>query len=84
MSDTEAQGSEMARLLRQICEEYESAKLGIAGLACGTSQHQIITQKMENIGKFHDELRTIVGDTAMALIVEQLSTFPDANGPSVQ
>jgi hypothetical protein len=79
MSDAAAQGSEVARLLRQIREEYESAQRGLAGLAYGTNQHKIITKKMENIGKFHEELRTLVGDTAMELVVQQISDLPDTS-----
>jgi hypothetical protein len=84
MSDAKVQGSEVARLLRQIREEYASAQQGLAGLAYGTSQHKIITKKMENIGKFHEELRTLVGDTAMELIVQQLGDLPDASLSVVQ
>jgi hypothetical protein len=84
MSDTQGQGSEVARLLHQIREEYESAQLGLAGLAYGTSQHKIITKKMENIGKWHEELQALVGDTAMALVVEQLESLPDRTSTSVQ
>jgi hypothetical protein len=76
-------GSEVARLLKQIRDEYESAMSGLAGLAHGTSQHKIITQKMENIGKWHEELRGLVGDTAMALVAEQLDTLPESNNPFV-
>jgi hypothetical protein len=82
--ESSQQGSEVARLLKKISEEYEAAKLGLAGLAHGTSQHKIITQKMENMGKWHEELRSLVGDTAMALIVEQLETLPDTKSVAVQ
>jgi hypothetical protein len=43
MSDANAQGSEVARLLRQIRDEYTSAQRGLTGLAYGSSQHKIIT-----------------------------------------
>jgi hypothetical protein len=82
--DGPQQGSEVARLLQQIRQEYESAQRGLAGLAYGTSQHKVITQKMENIGKWHEELRALVGEKAIALIVSQLETLPDARRSSIQ
>jgi CheY-like chemotaxis protein len=45
--DNQGQGSVVVRLLQRIRDEYESAKLGLTGLAYGTSQHQVITSKME-------------------------------------
>ena len=74
--------SEIASLLRQIREEYESAQLGLSGLAQGTSQHKFITTKMERIGEYHKMLINLVGDGAMALIVQQLDqTMSDVNAP---
>jgi hypothetical protein len=84
MDNTQGQGSEVARLLRQIRAEYESAQQGLAGLAYGTSQHKIITKKMENIGKFHEELKALVGEVAMELVVQQLSDLPDTSISFVQ
>ena len=77
MEHTKQHNSEVARLLQKIREEFESAQLGLSGVAYGTSQHKVITQKMENMGKYHEELRDIVGDTAMELIVQVLSDSPD-------
>ena len=85
MESTKAQvqnNSAVARLLQQIGEQYESAKLGLSGLAEGTTQHQVITAKMERIGDLHEELRTHVGDEAMAMIIQQLDV-PVGNGPSL-
>jgi hypothetical protein len=84
MSGTKAQASEVARLLQQIREEYESAQLGFSGLAYGTVKHEFITQKMENMGKLQEELQTLVGDAAMELVVQQLSDFPGPHSPLVQ
>ena len=78
-----AQRSEVARLLQQIRDEHESAVLGLTGLAYGTAQHQVITQKMENMGKWHEELQVLVGDGAMALIVQALDSIPDVRSTSV-
>ena len=68
--------SEVARLLRQIREEYVSAKLGLSGLAEGTAKHEVITAKMERIGDLHEELRTHVGDEAIAMIVQHMGSAP--------
>jgi len=69
----EEHGSEVARLLLQITAEYEAAQRGLTGLAYGTSQHEFITARMENMGQLHNELQTIVGDSAIALIADALN-----------
>ncbi len=48
--------SEVARLMRQIDQEYEAAQRGLYGLAEGTSRHDFITQKMERIGAMNMRL----------------------------
>lgn len=83
-SHPQGQRSEVARLLAQIREEYESAKLGVSGLAQGVGQHKFITQKMERMGQLQGELETIVGDEAIALVVAHLETCPDAPSSSLQ
>ena len=75
--------SEVARLLRQISEQYEAATLGLSGLAEGTSRHQVITAKLERIGELHEELRAQVGDEAMALIIQQLEVPTVARSTSI-
>ena len=67
------QRSEVARLLSQISEEYEAAQRGLTGLACGVSQHEFITARMERMGQLHSELHSIVGDTAIAMIADTLN-----------
>lgn len=67
------QRSEVARLLSQISEEYEAAQRGLSGLSYGTSHHEFITARMENMGQLHDELQSIVGDVAIAMIADQLN-----------
>ena len=68
------QRSEVSRLLSQISVEYEAAQRGLMGLSYGTSQHDFITARMENIGQIHSQLRSLVGDTAIAMIADQLNT----------
>ena len=68
------QQSEVARLLSQISAEYEAAQRGLMGLTYGMSQHDFITARMENMGQIHSQLQLLVGDTAIAMIADQLNT----------
>ena len=74
MLRVEGHKSEVARLLSQISAEYEAAQRGLTGLAYGTSQHEFITARMENMGQLHNQLHSLVGDVAIAMIADQLST----------
>ena len=65
--------SDVARLLSQISAEYEAAQRGLTGLAYGTSRHEFITARMEKMWHLHNELQSIVGDSAIALIVDTLN-----------
>jgi hypothetical protein len=73
MLSYEGHGSEVAKLLSKITAEYEAAQRGLTGLAYGIAQHEFINTRMENMGQLHSELQTIVGDSAMALIVDALN-----------
>jgi hypothetical protein len=73
MLEAQKYGSEVARLLSQISAEYEAAQRGLTGLAYGTSKHEFITTRMENMGHIHSELQSIVGDVAIALIADTLN-----------
>ena len=75
MQGASEQHSEVARLLSQISAEYEAARRGLTGLAYGVSQHEFITARMEHMGQLHTQLQSIVGDKAIALIADQLSTL---------
>jgi hypothetical protein len=77
MLEANEQRSEVARILAQISAEYEAAQRGLNGLSYGVSQHAFITSHMQNMGQLHSELRTLVGDAAMAMIAEQLKGTPD-------
>lgn len=76
MSESEGNRSEVARLLEQISAEYEAAYSGLHGLAYGTSKHDFITARMENMGHLHSQLQEIVGDSAIALVAEKLNSLP--------
>jgi hypothetical protein len=51
--------SEIARI---IAAEYMSAKTGLGGLAYGTSRHQFITARMENMKRCRERLNALVGE----------------------
>jgi hypothetical protein len=72
------QKSEVARLLQQISSEYEAAQRGLTGLAWGTSQHEFITARMGNMGQLHNQLHSLVGDVAIAMIADTI------NGPMAE
>lgn len=73
MLGAQEQRSEVARLLSQISEEYEAAQRGLTGLSYGTSQHDFITARMENMGQLHTQLQSLVGDVAIAMIADTLN-----------
>jgi hypothetical protein len=75
MLSYEEHGSEVARLLSKITAEYEAAQRGLTGLAYGLAQHDFINARMEHMGMLHGELQSIVGDSAMSLIVDALDTI---------
>jgi hypothetical protein len=75
MLGTQEQRSEVVRLLAQISAEYEAAQRGLSGLAYGISQHEFITARMENMGRIHTQLQSLVGEAAIAMIAEQLNNI---------
>lgn len=62
-------GSDIARIRRQIEEEYMSAKLGLSGLAEGTARHHFITKRMENMWEQFQQLVQVVGQIEAHKIV---------------
>jgi hypothetical protein len=70
MDETENK-SEVARLMRQIELEYEAAQRGLNGFAAGAAKHQFITARMENIGRCHEELKTLVGEEQAVVALAQ-------------
>ncbi len=73
MQEVSEHGSEVARLLTQISSEYEAAQRGFSAFAYGTSKHEFITARMEQMGRLHNQLQSIVGESAIALIADTLS-----------
>src|SRR5579864_3502930 len=84
MDTAQGQGSEVARILQQIREEYDAALRGLTGTASGTTRHAFITARMEHIGRLHEELKEIVGEPAMALIADQLGGGSDAASSAIE
>ena len=75
-----AHKSEVRNLLAQIGAEYEAALRGLTGLAEGTSQHQFIHARMENMGKLHKDLGEIVGaDQAIVLVHDCLNSYQEGH-----
>ncbi len=74
--------SEVARLKRQIELEYEAAERGFNGFAAGAAKHEFITARMENIGRCHERLKTLVGEDeaikALAQVFEQAGAGNEA------
>ncbi|HET9999349.1 MAG TPA: hypothetical protein VFQ36_00560 [Ktedonobacteraceae bacterium] len=67
--------SEVARIKRQIELEYEAAQRAMYGFAVGAAKHEFITARMENMGRCHEKLVTLVGEQeavkALAQALEQ-------------
>jgi len=71
--ETQDQGSEVARLRKQLEAEYEAAMLGLQGLAQGVSKHEFITKRMERVGELHEQLKGIVGEEEAIKIVTEIN-----------
>src|SRR5712691_2882861 len=71
--------SEVAQLRQRLTNEYQAAQWGLTGLASGTSRHQVITQKMENMGKAFEALTQLVGspEEAGKIVADTLKDLPD-------
>jgi hypothetical protein len=72
MSEDKAENkSEVARLLKQIDLAFETAQLGMTGLAEGTARHDFIKVKLDQVGVFEAQLAAHVGiDEANRLVCE--------------
>jgi hypothetical protein len=78
-------GSVVAHILAQIREEYESAQMGLSGLAIGTARHEVIAQKMTNLGNLQKQLEIYVDPMeAIALIIEQIDGHPSSTSKSIE
>lgn len=76
--------SEVARLLREIDEAYQSAQWGLTGFASGTARHDFINAREEHIALCHKELTTLIGpEQATALVVGIYFKGEQGNGIAV-
>jgi len=65
--------SEVARILRQIDQEYQASQRGLLGFASGTARHDFIAAKTEAIGKYHEQLTDLVGpEQAISIIANTI------------
>jgi hypothetical protein len=76
--------SKVARILKNIEQEYQASKRGLEGLSSESARHDFIHQKTENIGKNHDHLSQLVGpEKAIALIADTIWTPTDQAAASL-
>jgi hypothetical protein len=53
--------SEVAQLRANIEQELTAMRLGLSGLAAGTTRHQFIEAKMHRLGVYEDQLAKQIG-----------------------
>ena len=56
--------SEIARLMHQIDDEYVSSWNALYGFASGNLRHEFINKRIENVARYIDEQRRVIGDEA--------------------
>lgn len=81
-NDNQQQGnkSEVARIRRQIQDEYDAAYQAQHGPAI-VGQHRIINERMERMGQLHDRLKEIVGgDEAAEILNDALEKGKEVKG----
>jgi len=72
------QKSEVAELLQRIGLEYEAATRGLTGLSAGSAKHSFITARLEQIGAYHEQLTSLVGEVqATQLVIELAEQGPE-------
>jgi hypothetical protein len=67
------QKSQVAQLLQQISLEYEAATRGLTGLSAGCAKHSFITARLEQIGAYHEQLVSMVGEVQATQLVIELA-----------
>ncbi len=61
--------SEVARIRRQLEEEYEAMQRGMTGLAVGTARHKFIRARMDRVEGYKQQLKQFVSDAEANEIV---------------
>lgn len=64
--------SEIARLRKQIADEYTAMRLGIAGLSKGAASHEFIRARFKNVGACCDRLEAHIGEQEATHIMCEL------------
>ena len=67
------QKSEVAQLLQQINLKYEAATRGLTGSSAGSAKHSFITARLEQIGVYHEQLASLVGEVQATQLVIELT-----------
>jgi hypothetical protein len=76
--------SEVARILKNIEQEYEASKCALEGLSSGSARHDFISQKTQNIAKHHERLVELIGpEQAISSIANTIWTPADQAGTSL-
>lgn len=65
--------SEVARLRALIELEYQTARIGLTGLAEGSTRHAFITHHMERVQQHYSKLSRLVGEERATGILIQAS-----------
>ena len=74
--------SEVAQLLQRISLEYEAATRGLTGLSAGSAKHSFITARLEQIGIYHEQLVSLVGEVqATQLVIELVEQKQEDSTP---
>ncbi|GCE48956.1 hypothetical protein EI42_01469 [Thermosporothrix hazakensis] len=66
--------SEVARLRRQIEDEYQAMKLGLSGFSWGTAKHDFIQARMRRVDLYHEQLARQVGEKEATSTIYDLYT----------
>ena len=78
MASHDQNKSEVARLLKQIADGYEAARLGAQGIAA-TARHEFVRKRMQQgVEQPFEQLITLVGspEEAIALVADALKDIP--------
>ncbi len=65
--------SEVAKLRREIAEEYIAAKMGLHGVTSGIARHTVINAKLARIGECHEQLVQLVGPQEAIRIIYEVN-----------
>src|SRR5260370_8336697 len=76
--------TELTQLLRKIEEEYKAAYNGMYAFSSGTSRHEFMNAKMENVGRYGVELTKLVGEEEAARLIVQKNDKNYSKGRGVR